>query len=236
MRFRRPKLEATKSSAQRPPIPPPKLELAKPVPTMPPPATWGWGRFKARVSAILHRDAPSSTLPAPGSPPGYAIGVLPDEAFFEKVATYEEEYRNVKVFWSIPEFQNPQLWDRGKLCGWEWGLAQGYADCGQQTSELGSVLSTLDWHKDAVETALKTLARYQPDSPSWSVSSSTTDTASFPGSYPWPDEEEEYAPEPEPHVRAAVTDYLNAHYVALSELRDDVSRWQAELLAVVDKV
>lgn len=101
------------------------------------------------------------------------------------------------------------------------------------------MISTLDWHKDAVETALKGLARHQPDSPSWSVSSSatSTDTASFPGSYPWPDEdEEEYAPEPEPHVRAAVTDYLNAHYVALSELRDDVSRWQAELLAVVDKV
>lgn len=144
MRFRRPKLEATKSSAQRPPALPPHLELVKPVPTLPPPATWGWGRFKARVSAIvsswlssldlltsqLHRDAPSSTLPAPGSPPGYPVGVLPNEAFFEKVATYEEEYRNVKVFWSIPEFQNPQLWDRGKLCGWEWGIAQGHADCG----------------------------------------------------------------------------------------------------------
>ncbi|KAL1408933.1 hypothetical protein Q8F55_005747 [Vanrija albida] len=224
IRFLRPMLQTTTSSTQHSPAVSTRLALANPTPTLKP---QGWARFKARALSILRREAASApttaATPESAPHPEYPLGLLPPESFFEQVAKCEEEYRNVKVFWAVPGFQTPKLWDKAKLY--------------QQRNELVNVLVSLDWHKAEVESTLAALARCQ-SSRSGSASSimtDATDAACFPGAYPWSDRDESnYVRELAAHPRAAVMDYLNAHYIALSQLRDDVAGWQSDLLAVID--
>ncbi|CAK9784462.1 hypothetical protein CC85DRAFT_284760 [Cutaneotrichosporon oleaginosum] len=180
--------------------------------------------------ARLQPSTESLEASANGAP---TFRALPVDDLLERISELEATYLlNIKL-WGYPQLRKARYWDRRKI----WVVID----------QLGQAEEALSYHMREAEAAFRALSARPPPKPrslfheaSLQLPVLDAKTKERPAAIASEgissSESSSLIIDPAALPRASASKFLTSYYLSLSEIRDSLKRWRAELKAIADHV
>ncbi|BEI93936.1 uncharacterized protein CcaverHIS019_0603950 [Cutaneotrichosporon cavernicola] len=196
------------------------------------------GRMKDRVlyrfSSARQDTIAEPFLEACATSASTGFRALLVEDLLERISELEATYHlNIKL-WGYPQLRKTRYWDRRKI----WVVID----------QMSQAEEALSYHIREAEAAFRALSGRSPPKPRSLLNDASLQ---LPGAHLKTKEKLETTPpeasgsgpgfnslpaDPNAIPRASATKFLTSYYLSLSEIRESLKRWRAELKAVADEV
>lgn len=173
---------------------------------------------------------------------------LPVDDLLERISELEATYHlNIRL-WRYPQLRKPRYWDRHKICEFRPRRQVVRLTPGVVIDHMGQAEEALSCHMREAEAAFRALSGRSPPKPR---SLFNEGSLRLPPPYPKPRAKpatiasdggasssgsSSQTADPTALPRASATKFLTNYYLSLSEIRDSLKRWRAELKAIANNV